>query len=99
MYVYVIKVLFGLEVEVVNLIIDLYFKCGLMEVVDRFFSEMFMKNRVFYIVMIIGYGKYGFGKEVVNFFNKMFLENIKFDSIIYLVIFLVCSYLGLIEEC
>ncbi|KAL2935642.1 hypothetical protein RDABS01_018760 [Bienertia sinuspersici] len=99
LHAYSIKVPSGLELEVGNSIADLYHKSGLMEEAERFFSEMPLKNRVSYTVMITGYGKYGLGKEAVILFNQMLSEKIKPDRITYLAILSACSHSGLVKEC
>ncbi|KNA11786.1 hypothetical protein SOVF_131920 [Spinacia oleracea] len=98
-HAYTIKVPSGLEPEVGNSITDLYHKCGLMEEAEHFFTEMLVKNRVSYTIMITGYGKFGLGKEAVVLFNKMLSENLKPDRITYLAILSACSHSGLMKEC
>lgn len=48
--------------------------------------------------MIKGYGMYGFGEKVLSMFDRMIKFGLYFDGIVMVVVFLVCSYVGLVEK-
>lgn len=98
MHAYAIKIPSGLDVSVLNSIVDMYLKCGLIDEAEKLFDEMPNRNVVSWTVMITGYGKHGLGKEAVNIFNKMLLENIEPDEVTYLALLTACSHSGLIED-
>ncbi|KAK4853091.1 hypothetical protein QYF36_003655 [Acer negundo] len=79
-HAYAIKIPSGLDISVLNSIVDMYLKCGLIDEAEKLFSEMPARNVVSWTVMITGYGKHGLGKEAVGFFNKMQLDNIEPDE-------------------
>lgn len=98
MHAYTIKVPYGLDISVCNSIMDMYLKCGLMDVAERFFSKMPTKDLFSWTTMINGYGKHGLGEEAISLFNKMQSDNIEPDDVAYLAVLLACSHSGLIEE-
>lgn len=56
------------------------------------------KNVVVWIVMILGYGVYGYGKEVLELYYLMEGLGIVFNEIIFLIFLLVCGYIGMVDE-
>lgn len=53
---------------------------------------------VIWIFMIIVLVQYGLGEEVIELFEKMLICGINFDYIIYVGVFVVCIYVGLVEK-
>ncbi|GFQ07897.1 putative pentatricopeptide repeat-containing protein at3g15130, partial [Phtheirospermum japonicum] len=98
MHAYVIKIPYDLDVSVINSILDMYLKCGLIEEAEKLFNKMVTKNVVSYTVMITGYGKNGLGKKAVRVFEKMGIEKIGPDLVTYLAVLSACSHSGLVEE-
>ncbi|GMG99047.1 hypothetical protein Nepgr_000887 [Nepenthes gracilis] len=99
MHAYAIKVPSGLHLSVMNSVVDMYLKCGLVEEAEQFFNEMPTRNVVSYSTMITGYGKHGLGKEAILIFNEMLVENVRPDQVSYLAILSACSHSGLTDEC
>ncbi|PKI70831.1 hypothetical protein CRG98_008722 [Punica granatum] len=98
MHAYTVKVPCGLDISVVNSVLDMYLKCGLLDEAKKLFDEIPSRNVVSWTVMITGYGKHGLGKEAVDLFNRMRFESIEPDGVSYLAVFTACSHSGLIEE-
>ncbi|CAL0319215.1 unnamed protein product [Lupinus luteus] len=98
MHAYTIKVPYGLDISVVNSVLDMYMKCGLTDQADALFREMRVRNVVSWTVMITGYGKHGIGKKAVELFNEMKVDGIEPDSVTYLAVLTACSHSGLIKE-
>ncbi|KAK4770057.1 hypothetical protein SAY87_030589 [Trapa incisa] len=98
MHAYTVKVPCGWDISVVNSILDMYLKCGLLDDAEKYFGEIPLRNVVSWTAMITGYGKHGLGKGAVNSFNKMQSENIKPDAVSYLAVLTACSHSGLLEE-
>lgn len=76
----------------------MYCKCGNVVGVREIFYVIFVKNVIIWNEMLYGYVQYGFGDEVLYFYNCMLIEGEKFDDVIFIVILIVCSYLGLVDE-
>ncbi|KAJ7966005.1 Pentatricopeptide repeat-containing protein [Quillaja saponaria] len=98
MHAYTIKIPSGLDISVVNSVLDMYLKCGLTDEAEILFREMEARNVISWTVMITGYGKHGLGKEAVRLFNEMQLDRIEPDGVTYLAVLSACSHSGLIEE-
>lgn len=90
----------GLEenVYVGILVIDMYCKCGRVVIVRRVFEWMKKKNVKIWSVMIVGYGMYGYVREVLDVFYDMKRVGVKLNYIIFVLVLVVCSYVGFVEE-
>ncbi|OIT27614.1 PREDICTED: putative pentatricopeptide repeat-containing protein At3g15130 [Nicotiana attenuata] len=93
-----VKVPAGLDISVLNSVIDMYLKCGLIEEAEALFDGTPHKNVISWTVMITGYGKYGLGLEAVGLFKKMHMDNVEPDEVSYLALLTACSHSGLVQE-
>ncbi|KAF3649025.1 putative pentatricopeptide repeat-containing protein [Capsicum annuum] len=93
-----VKIPAGLDISVLNSIMDMYIKCGLIEEAETLFDVVPQKNVISWTVMITGYGKYGLGGEAVELFKKMHMDSIEPDEVSYLALLTACSHSGLIPE-
>ncbi|MCD7450658.1 hypothetical protein HAX54_007844 [Datura stramonium] len=93
-----VKIPAGLDISVLNSIMDMYLKCGLIEEAETLFDVMPQKNVISWTVMITGYGKYGLGGEAVELFKKMHMDSIEPDEVSYLALLTACSHSGLVQE-
>ncbi|KAK6783725.1 hypothetical protein RDI58_017179 [Solanum bulbocastanum] len=93
-----VKIPSGLDISVLNSIMDMYLKCGLIEEAETLFDVMPEKNVISWTVMITGYGKYGLGGEAVELFKKMHMDRIEPDEVSYLALLTACSHSGLVQE-
>nr|CAD1818008.1 unnamed protein product [Ananas comosus var. bracteatus] len=96
---FVIKDPSGLDLSVSNSLIDMYFKCGLIEEAETLFGDMQLKNNVSWTTMINGYGKHGNGHDAIKMFELMRVEGIEPDEVTFLALLSACSHAGLIKEC
>ncbi|KAA0057054.1 pentatricopeptide repeat-containing protein DOT4 [Cucumis melo var. makuwa] len=83
---------------VVNALLDMYVKCGLLVLARSFFDMILNKDLVSWTVMIAGYGMHGFGSEAINTFNQMRMTGIKPDEVSFISILYACSHSGLLDE-
>lgn len=98
-YVYFIKEgLLFVNIYVGIFFLNFYVKCGDVVLVRKVFDDMEEKNVVIWSLMIRGYGMYGDGNEFFLLFNDMLRENVKFNEVIFIVVLLVCSYIGNVGE-
>lgn len=79
-------------------LVDLYGKFGCVDFVICVYFKMVIRNMIMWNVMLFVLVQNGRGEEVVRFFNDMVKKGIKFDYISFIVVFIVCSYMGLVEE-
>ncbi|CAN6439008.1 unnamed protein product [Victoria cruziana] len=95
---YTVKNPSGSDVSVINSIVDMYIKCGMMQEAEQLFNEMPEKNVVSWTVMITGYGKHGYGKKAISLFNEMEVQGTKPDEVTFLAVLSACSHAGLLKE-
>ncbi|KAL9239439.1 hypothetical protein vseg_013761 [Gypsophila vaccaria] len=81
-------------------IIDMYAKCGSLEVSRRLFDRLTLAERdlASWNVMISGYGYHGAGNEALVLFEQMKRTGIKPDHVTFIGVLVACSHGGLVEE-
>ncbi|KAL0390426.1 UNVERIFIED_CONTAM: Pentatricopeptide repeat-containing protein [Sesamum calycinum] len=93
-----IKTGYDSEIEVCNVLITLYAKCGRLNGAWRVFTEMPEKNEVSWNAMITGYSQHGYGRQAIELFEDMKLLQMKPNHITYVGVLAACSHVGLVEE-
>ncbi|KAM3740023.1 hypothetical protein ACB098_08G068100 [Castanea mollissima] len=83
---------FELYLPVGNAIIDMYAKCGRMDIACQFFMNMPIKNVVSWTSLIVGHGKRGLGWEVLEAFDEMERKGIVPNKITFLGTLYACSH-------
>ncbi|KAJ3681066.1 hypothetical protein LUZ60_015555 [Juncus effusus] len=90
----------GLASEAVlcNSLIDMYAKCGRIELARKVFDRMYNRDVISWNTMILGYGIHGLGKEAISLFCEMKNEGFKCDDITFICLISACSHSGLVNE-
>lgn len=86
------------DVEVCNVLITLYAKCGSLNGSRRVFTEMPLKNEISWNAIITGYSQHGYGRQAIELFEEMKLLKMTPTCITYLGILAACSHVGLVDE-
>lgn len=86
------------DVFVGTSIIDMYCKCGRVDMARKAFDRMKVKNYKSWTAMISGYGMHGYGKDAVEVFNKMIRSGVKPNYVTFVSVLTACSHAGLLEE-
>uniref|UniRef100_A0A7N2R7M5 Pentatricopeptide repeat-containing protein n=2 Tax=Quercus lobata TaxID=97700 RepID=A0A7N2R7M5_QUELO len=82
-----------------NSLIDMYSKCGSLNYSRRIFDSMHERTVISWNATLMGYSKYGMGREVVELFELMREENkVKPDSVTILAVLSGCSHGGMEEK-
>ncbi|XP_068662736.1 pentatricopeptide repeat-containing protein At1g18485 [Aristolochia californica] len=80
-------------------IIDMYAKCGCIDLSCMLFDRLKEKDLVCWTVMINGHGIHGQGSEAVDLFERMQKEEgIKPDGFTFIGLLMACSHAGMVEE-
>lgn len=79
-------------------LIDMYAKCGHLDMASHVFEEMLERDVISWNAMIAACAQHGQGNEVLCLVEQMQYDNIKFDHITFLGIFSACSHMGLVDE-
>eukprot|EP01018_Ginkgo_biloba_P037437 Gb_29877 [translate_table: standard] len=95
---YVLRSGFESNVTVGNSLIDMYAKCGSIDLARLQFDKMPQKNVVSWSAMIAGYGMHGHGEDAVALFSQMQQTDMKPDCITFVCVLSACSHAGLVDE-
>ncbi|KAL0422889.1 UNVERIFIED_CONTAM: Pentatricopeptide repeat-containing protein [Sesamum latifolium] len=87
------------NVVVVSSLIDMYSKCGSLEVSKRVFDTNENKQHaVLWNTMISALGHQGCGKQAIKFFVDMVRLGVKPDGVTFHALLSACSHSGLVQE-
>jgi pentatricopeptide repeat protein len=81
-----------------NALIDMYSKCGSVELACHVFEKMSMRNEVSWTSMISGYGMNGYGEDALAHFKKMQTTRLIPNHITFVAVLSACSHAGLVSE-
>eukprot|EP01018_Ginkgo_biloba_P031951 Gb_09797 [translate_table: standard] len=95
---YIIRNGFELDAVVNTAIIDMYAKCGCLDIARKLFDKTSKKNVFLWSAMINGYSQNGHANEAFTLFNTMQLHDIKPDSVTMVSILLACSHLSILQH-
>lgn len=79
-------------------LIDMYAKCGSVEMAREIFEGMEERDVVAWSVMISGHGLNGQAKEAINLFSRMVKDGFRPDNITFTSILSACSHAGLVQD-
>eukprot|EP01018_Ginkgo_biloba_P014303 Gb_06899 [translate_table: standard] len=90
----------GLEtdVSVGTALIDMYAKCGNLNVACQLFEEMSKRDVVLWNTMITGYGMHGNAKDALALFVQMQRTLVKPNHVTFICVLSACSHAGLVDE-
>ncbi|KAL5996082.1 hypothetical protein ACLOJK_026155 [Asimina triloba] len=86
------------NVFVDNALLDMYAKCGNLDMMERVFSEMPRRNVVSWSSMIGGYAINGECRKALDFFSQMRAEGMQPNHVTYLSVLSACSHAGFVRE-
>ncbi|XP_058742726.1 putative pentatricopeptide repeat-containing protein At3g01580 [Vicia villosa] len=95
---YATKSCLGLNVSVGNSLIDMYSKCGFLELGVKVFDQMMVKNVITYNTMISACGAHGLGEKGLTFYEQMKEAGIKPNKVTFISLLSACSHAGLVER-
>jgi pentatricopeptide repeat protein len=79
-------------------LVNVYAKCGLLEVARTIFDEITEKNIVSWNAMISAYAQNGKGRKAIEMFERMVTSSLKPDFVSFLSVLIACGHSGLVEE-
>ncbi|KAJ0714474.1 putative tetratricopeptide-like helical domain superfamily, DYW domain-containing protein [Helianthus annuus] len=84
--------------KVCNAIIDMYSKCGKIDIARLVFDQMHKRDLISWNAMILGYGIHGFGSEAVSLFEHMQTAGFDPDDVTFICLLSACSHSKLVAE-
>lgn len=91
---YVIKKRDFSDEFVQNSLIDMYSKCGLVNLAWTVFDGIQQKSVVNWNSMISGFSQNGFSVEAISLFHQMHMNSLQMDEVTFLGVLQACSNLG-----
>lgn len=89
---------FILDVSIANTLVDMYAKCGMINMARLVFDQMEKRDVVSWNAMIIGYGIHGLGTEAISLFQDMIDSGQRPDEVTFIGLLTACSHSGLVDE-
>ncbi|XP_075510674.1 LOW QUALITY PROTEIN: pentatricopeptide repeat-containing protein At5g15340, mitochondrial [Primulina tabacum] len=86
-----------IDVSVGTALLDMYAKCGRINMAIRVFGSMHSRTLVSWNAMLSGLAMHGKGAAVLDMFNQM-LEEVKPDDITVTAVLSACSHSGLVDQ-
>ncbi|KAF8755737.1 hypothetical protein HU200_011206 [Digitaria exilis] len=86
------------DVVVQTALIDMYMKCGHLDLAMSIFESMAERSVVTWNVMIVGLGTHGYGLDAVTLFHRMVAEKAPMDDLSVLAVLTACTHSGLVAE-
>lgn len=86
------------DVSIANALVDMYAKCGKINVARLVFDQMQKRDVVSWNAMIIGYGIHGLGTEAISLFKGMTAAGQRPDEVTFIGLLTACSHSGLVDE-
>ncbi|CAH1417824.1 unnamed protein product [Lactuca virosa] len=86
------------EVMVSSALIDMYSKCGFLDLALKVFDEMPKRNIVSYNSVIASLGLYGLASEAFEVFHEVLERGLKPDESTFTALLSACSHGGLLKE-
>jgi len=97
-HAYIIRVGFDLDVVVVTSLVDMYAKCGSVEIACRLFEKMGRRDLVSWNAMISGYVQNGYSGKVLALFKQMQQTGTRPDTFTVVSVLTACAYLGSLQQ-
>ncbi|KAL3654287.1 hypothetical protein CASFOL_003968 [Castilleja foliolosa] len=89
---YVEKVKMVVGVKLGTALIDMYSKCGCLDMAEKVFDKMPQRDVICWSTMISGYAMNGDGEGALRLFDEMERSGIRPDSVTFISLFTACSY-------
>ena len=102
-HAYAVRHLLASDVAVGSALVDMYGKCGCLNLSRRVFDLMPIKNVITWNVLIMAYGMHGKGEEAFEIFKNLATEGekniiLKPTQVTFIAVFAACSHSGMVNE-
>ncbi|CAK9156524.1 unnamed protein product [Ilex paraguariensis] len=86
------------DVFVNTALIDMYAKCGSVELARKVFEQTVNRDVVVWSAMVMGYGLHGQGREAIGLFGAMKQAGVCPNDVTFIGLLTACNHSGLVEE-
>lgn len=95
---YIIEEGIGYEVSLATSLVDMYAKCGQINMAKEIFDSINEKDVVSWNVIISCYGMHGDGKSAIQIFEKLEEHDVRPNDLTFLAVLSACAHAGLVDE-
>ncbi|KAI4352036.1 hypothetical protein L6164_006325 [Bauhinia variegata] len=89
---------FSTDTSICNALIDMYSKCGKIDISRKVFDWMQRRDIVSWNTMMVGYGLHGLGMEALSLFHEFRAAGLKPDDVTLIAVLSACSHSGFVKE-
>ncbi|KAE9611285.1 hypothetical protein Lal_00011787 [Lupinus albus] len=86
------------DVHIGTALVDMYAKCGCIEMAQRIFNEMPSKNIRTWNAYLGGLALHGHGQEALKQFGELIESGTRLNEVTFLAVFTACCHSGLVDE-
>eukprot|EP01018_Ginkgo_biloba_P018484 Gb_38129 [translate_table: standard] len=97
-HAYIIRSGIEIDVFVATALVDMYAKCGSVEIARHLFDTMSKRNAVSWSAIIAGYAQNGYASEALTLFYQMLLTNMKPNPMTMVSVLQACGQLGALQQ-
>ncbi|WRX20613.1 Pentatricopeptide repeat - like 10 [Theobroma cacao] len=87
-----------LDVFIGTALVDMYAKCGCLDLAVEVFEGMSKRNVYSWAAMIGGFAVHGHARKAIHCFERMQNDGIRPDGVVLLGVLTACTHAGLVEE-
>ncbi|KAJ7975350.1 Pentatricopeptide repeat-containing protein [Quillaja saponaria] len=95
---FVIQTGFEFDILVATSVMNMYARCGSLDLACKLFQETERKDVVCWSAMIANYGIHGHARKAIDLFNEMVREGAKPNNVTFTSVLSACSHSGLLED-
>ncbi|KAF9605693.1 hypothetical protein IFM89_018036 [Coptis chinensis] len=95
---YIIRNNFDDNVFIASSLVDMYAKCGYVQIARSVFNRMGSSDMVSWTAMIMGYALHGHAQDALHLFQQMEVVGVRPNYVAFVAILTACSHAGLIDE-
>ncbi|CAJ1961670.1 unnamed protein product [Sphenostylis stenocarpa] len=89
---------FVVDGKIGNALLNMYVKCGDMQMGFRVFGMIVHKDVISWGTVICGLAMNGYGKKTLELFSRMLVEGVEPDDVTFIGVLSACSHAGLVNE-
>ncbi|CAN7058289.1 unnamed protein product, partial [Brassica oleracea var. botrytis] len=86
------------NVNFMNALVDMYAKCGAIEMAMEVFNTMKRRDLISWNTVINGLASHGHGTEALGLFREMRICGVRPDKITFVGVLCACRHMGLVED-
>ncbi|WCJ24063.1 Tetratricopeptide repeat (TPR)-like superfamily protein [Euphorbia peplus] len=79
-------------------LVDMYAKCGNVEVARWIFDKMETHDMVAWTAIIMGYALHGHARDAIFLFHQMEIRQVRPNYVVFIAVLTACSHAGLVDE-